>query len=60
MGSSGKTGRSGGEGELRTCDDTRQPLDRRKPEWKGDSGTKYINIKIQMKKKNIYRLIAYK
>ena len=30
--SSGKTERNGGEGEVRTCDDTRQQLDRRKPE----------------------------
>ena len=28
-----KTGRNGEE--VRTCDDTRQQLDRRKPEWKG-------------------------
>ena len=29
-------------GEVRTCDDTRQQLDRRKPEWKGDSRTKFV------------------
>ena len=36
------TGRNGGEGEVLTCDDTRQQLDRRKPEWKGDSRTKFV------------------
>ena len=40
--SSGKTGRNGGEGEVLTCDDSRQQLDRRKPEWKGDSRTKFV------------------
>ena len=29
-------------GEVRTCDDTRQQLDRRKPEWKGDSRAKFV------------------
>ena len=32
--SSGETGRNGGEWEVRTCDDTRQQLDRRKPNGK--------------------------
>ena len=42
MDSSSKTGRNGGEGEVRTCDDTRQQIDRRKPEQKGDSRTKLV------------------
>ena len=41
-GSSGRTGRSG---EVQRSDDTRQQFDRRKLEWKGDSGTESIGQK---------------
>ena len=39
-GSSGRTGISGGE--VRRSYNIRQQLDRRKPEWKGDSGTHFV------------------